>query len=135
MKTIVAGCRWIKDYNIVCEAIEASNFKITKIVSGTATGVDTLGENWAESNDIPIKRFPADWKDLTVKGAVVKTNQYGKYNAAAGHIRNEQMAQYAEGLVAIWDGKSRGTSSMITLAHKYGLKVYVFLAKVKVSKK
>lgn len=135
MKTIIAGCRWIQDYSIVCEAIEASHFKITRVVSGAATGIDTLGENWAESNDVSVKQFPADWKDLKVSGAIVKTNQYGKYNAAAGHIRNEQMAQYAECLIAIWDGESRGTADMILKAHKYGLKVYVFLVEEVTTKK
>lgn len=127
MKTVIAGCRWIENYNIVCEAIEASGFEITEVVSGTANGVDTLGENWADARGVPIKRFPANWKNIKVKGAVVRQNKYGKYNAAAGHIRNEQMAQYADALIAIWDGESRGTADMIAMGHKYGLKVYVFL--------
>jgi len=127
MKTVIAGCRWIENYDIVCQAIEESGFEITEVVSGTANGVDTLGENWANAHDIPIKCFPANWKNIKVQGAVIRTNKYGKYNAAAGHIRNEQMAEYGDALIAIWDGKSRGTASMIELARKYGLKVYVFL--------
>jgi hypothetical protein len=37
------------------------------------------------------------------------------------------MAKYGEALIALWDGESRGTANMIELAHKYGLKVFVFL--------
>ena len=127
MKTIVAGCRWIENYDIVCEAIEDSGFEITEVVSGAANGVDTLGENWANAHDIPIKCFPANWKNLKAPRAIIRTNRYGKYNARAGIDRNEEMAQYADALVAIWDGKSRGTSNMIELAHKYGLQVHVCL--------
>ncbi|CUJ53406.1 Uncharacterised protein [Achromobacter xylosoxidans] len=35
------------------------------------------------------------------------------------------MAEYAQALVAIWDGKSRGTKNMIEQAKKSMLKVYV----------
>jgi len=131
MKVIIAGCRWIENYDIVCEAIEDSGFTVTEVVSGTANGVDTLGENWAEAHDIPIKHFPANWKNLKVKGAVIRKNRYGKYNAAAGHVRNEQMAEYGDALVAIWDQKSRGTANMIELARKHGLKVHIFLVEAK----
>jgi hypothetical protein len=127
MKTIIAGSRWITNYDVVCQAIEESGFEITEVVSGTANGADTLGENWAEANDVPVKPFPADWKNLKVKGAVIRQNKYGKYNAAAGHLRNERMAKYGEALIALWDGVSRGTASMITLARKYELKVYIFM--------
>lgn len=86
-----------------------------EIVSGTARGADQFGELYAESRNIPVKRFPADW------------NRYGK---AAGYRRNTQMADYAAefpygGLIAFWDGESRGTKAMIELAKKKGLMVEV----------
>ena len=127
MKTIVAGSRKIKSYSVVAEAIEASGFDVTEVVSGTANGVDTLGENWAEQNDRQIKRFPADWKNIRVKGAIIRQNQYGKYNAAAGGIRNKKMAEYADALISVWDGKSKGTADMILQAHRLGLRVFVFI--------
>jgi len=131
MKTIIAGCRWIENYDIVCQAIDESGFEVTEVVSGAANGVDTLGENWAKARDIPIKCFPANWKNLKAQGAVIRSNKYGKYNAAAGHVRNAQMAEYGDALVAIWDNQSRGTKSMIDLAYKHGLKVHVFLVEAK----
>ena len=87
------------------------DWDVTEVVSGTARGVDSLGEQWAKTQNIPIKRFPADW------------NTHGR---AAGHIRNAEMANYAEALVALWDGQSRGTKNMIASAQKKGLKVFVF---------
>ena len=35
------------------------------------------------------------------------------------------MGDFADALIAIWDGKSRGTKNMIDYATKKGLKVYV----------
>lgn len=36
------------------------------------------------------------------------------------------MADYADALIAIWDGESRGTANMIEEAEKRGLKVFVY---------
>lgn len=98
MKVIVAGSRNVRDYKIVAETIARSGFQITEVVSGCAIGVDTLGEQWARANNIPIKEMPANW------------NQYGN---SAGPIRNKQMALYADAAIVIWDGESRGTRNMI----------------------
>ncbi len=113
MKIIIAGSRTITDYYIVKNAINVSNtaIKATEIVCGMASGVDLLGKRWAEENNIPIKEFPADWE------------RFGK---SAGYKRNEEMAEYADALLAIWDKKSRGTKHMIDLARKHGLKIYIF---------
>ncbi|MDM8565094.1 SLOG family protein [Candidatus Halobeggiatoa sp. HSG11] len=87
---------------------------VTEIVSGGARGADMLGERWANNNNLPVKRFPADW------------NTYGK---AAGPIRNTAMAKYAAknngALLVIWDGTSRGTLSMINQANQQGIPVYI----------
>ena len=36
------------------------------------------------------------------------------------------MANYADALIAFWDGNSKGTKHMIELAKSRGLKVYVY---------
>ena len=41
-------------------------------------------------------------------------------------IRNAQMADYADILLAFWDGESKGTKHMINLAEKKDLDVYCF---------
>lgn len=110
MKTIIAGSRTITDYDVVLEVIKKSNLEITEVVSGVAQGVDTLGITYAYNNDIPIAQFPANW------------NKHGK---SAGYIRNVEMAQYADALIAVWDGKSKGTKNMIEIANKRNLKVYI----------
>ena len=127
MKTIIAGSRNIKEYSIVKQAIRQSGFEITEVVSGMAPGVDSLAEDWAIENNIEISPYPAQWEDLTLTPCYVKYNKFGKpYNVLAGHNRNEQMAKYADALIAIWDGKSPGTKNMIELAKKYNLKIYIY---------
>lgn len=98
MKVIIAGSRNITDYRLVADTIAASGYDITEVVSGCATGVDTLGEQWARMKNVPIKEMPANW------------NQYGN---KAGPIRNRDMARYADAAVIIWDGESTGTRNMI----------------------
>lgn len=109
MRVIIAGSRTITDARLVEDAIRLSGFHITEVVCGCADGVDKLGEAWAIYNQVPVVRFPADW------------NTHGK---AAGPIRNEQMAKAADALVCVWDGVSRGSRSMIRLAHKAQLPVF-----------
>lgn len=109
MKTIIAGSRTLKDYKLIQEAVTASEFDITRVIVGGALGIDQLAEKWAKEKFIQYTVFYPDWSK-------------GK---AAGYIRNEKMAEHADALIAIWDGESRGTSNMVDIARKYGLKVYV----------
>lgn len=114
VKVIIAGGRDVTDYSAVVSAVKESGFEITEVVSGAARGVDRLGELFAEANNIPVKRFPAAWD---------------KYGRGAGHIRNGEMANYAGGLIAVWDGESRGTRNMIDQARSKGLQVFVYRLK------
>lgn len=110
MKVIIAGSRDIEDMLLVEQAVRESRFRISEVVCGMARGVDTLGKEWAEARNIDVAPFYADW------------NMYGK---AAGYKRNSAMAEYADALIAVWDGRSRGTRNMIMLARKNNLRVYV----------
>ena len=112
MKVIIAGSREGFVARNVFEAIEESKFNITEIVSGTAQGVDKDGEYYGYCNNIPIKRFPADWD---------------KYKKSAGVIRNKQMAEYADALIAVWDGKSPGTKNMIETMQSLNKPVYIYI--------
>jgi hypothetical protein len=111
MKVIVAGTRTVRDPAIVSAAIGASPFHITEIVEGDAPGVDRIAGFLANQWKVPCKRFPANW---------------ALYGDAAGPRRNQQMAEYAEGLIAVWDGVSRGTADMITRATVRKLPVFIY---------
>lgn len=126
MKVIIAGSRSIVDYGYVIEAVHESGFEITEVVSGTAAGVDTLGEAFADELGVEVKPFEADWQDIDAPGAVIRRNRYGLYNAIAGHQRNARMGDYADALIAVWDGKSTGTANMIKYMRSLGKDVFVY---------
>lgn len=112
-KVIIAGGRDFNDYEALkqaCDFYLSQTHKRITIVSGKAKGADTLGERYAEERGFKISAHPADW------------DQYGK---SAGFIRNREMAEEANALIAFWDKSSRGTASMIDLANKHNLTVAV----------
>lgn len=114
-RVIIAGGRNFKDYNLLktkCDAFLEEKRKTHEVVviSGTASGADAMGERYAQERGLAVRRFPADW------------NQYGK---AAGYIRNCQMADNADALIAFWDGRSRGTGNMIEIARKRNMPIRV----------
>lgn len=81
-----------------------------EIVSGGCSGTDALAERYAHSHDYPLQIFPADW------------SRYGK---RAGYARNREMhayiATFAErGVIAFWDGTSKGTAQSFALAKEFG---------------
>ncbi|MBG7631299.1 MAG: DUF2493 domain-containing protein [Bacteroidetes bacterium] len=112
MKLIIAGSRNFNDYKKLCKICDhlLQNQANIEIISGAARGADQLGEKYASEKGYSIKQFPANW------------NKYGK---AAGPKRNEQMANYANTLIAFWDGKSKGTKHMIDMAKQANLNVEV----------
>ena len=102
MRTIVAGGRNISDPAAVADACANCGWQITEVVSGTARGADTLGEQWAAANNVPVTRMPADWDRLGKK---------------AGFVRNQKMVTYADALILVWDGHSSGSGHTLALAH------------------
>jgi len=114
-KVIIAGSRGFNDYKLLCEVMDNYlNDKMDdiEIVSGTAKGADKLGERYAKDRSYGIKRFPADWKNLTAPGAVIKEGSFGKYNAVAGHTRNGKMRDYADAAVIFVVNNSSGSLDM-----------------------
>jgi hypothetical protein len=114
-RVIIAGGRNFNDYPLLKTTVDKLLENITDeitVLCGQAKGADTLGEQYAKEKGYAISYYPADWE------------RYGKI---AGYLRNAQMAQNADALVAFWDGKSRGTKHMIGLAIEYGLKVRIKL--------
>ena len=111
MRIIVAGGRDFSDYSLFCARLDFyfQNIKPV-IVCGEAKGADSLGRRYAEEHNLEILSFPADW------------NLYGK---SAGFKRNTLMSENADGLVAFWDGQSKGTKHMIDTMQKSGKPVKI----------
>ncbi|MBP3330402.1 MAG: DUF2493 domain-containing protein [Clostridia bacterium] len=109
-RIVVAGSRDYNDYEeaekFITSCIKDLAEEHTLIfVSGTCRGADKLGERYAILNGYRLECYPADWES------------YGK---SAGPIRNQYMAQISDYVICFWDGKSRGTKSMIEYAMKLG---------------
>lgn len=85
---------------MVLNLVASTGWDITEVISGDAPrGVDrcALMKPWA----CPVRKMPAAWRPD------------GKLDRSAGFRRNAQMADVADALIAIWDGKSPGTMHMI----------------------
>lgn len=121
MKLIIAGSR---NFPSEMDGLFHSLFDIysffeivTEVVEGGCKGVDSAAVHFAEKNyGIPTKRFEADWEE------------HGK---AAGPIRNREMAKYADALLLIWDGTSRGSKNMKSEMTKLNKPIYEVIIKQK----
>ena len=109
-KWIIAGSRSFQNYPRLEKELDRIRDQIGEIVCGEAKGADTYGRIYAESHNIPIKSFPADWA------------AYGK---AAGYFRNSEMAEYAHKAIIFWDGTSPGSRDMINKIQDAGKEVIV----------
>lgn len=75
------------------------------VVSGGARGADRIAEIYAHRHNLPIRIFHAEWE---------------KYGKIAGMLRNSEIVKQCHALLAIWDGKSKGTSDSIKKAMAAG---------------
>ncbi len=102
MKVIIAGPRHLTDHSIygpiVQKAIVDSGFNLTELNHGGAKGIDSIAHNIGLTSGMMIRPFDAYWF---------------KHGKAAGPIRNREMADYSDALIAIWDGESQGTRDMV----------------------
>ncbi len=84
----------------------------TQLISGGATGVDTLVEAYAHAHGIPIQVIRPD---------------YALYGRKAPLVRNRQIVECADLVVAIWDGRSTGTTYTVDYANARGVPVRLFI--------
>lgn len=108
MQIQIQKSHWISvEDDLPCETVV--------VVSGTARGVDRLGEQYTRERGYPIERYPADW------------DRYGK---SVGFRRNEQMVAVADGAVMFWNGESHGTRHDIELSRKKGIPHVIKMYKI-----
>lgn len=113
-KLIVAGGRDFDDFPKLCDSLidladGIYHAREVSIVSGMARGADALGVKFARMNNVKLHEFPADWDK-------------GRH---AGFLRNSDMADFADGLLAFWDGQSRGTAHMIKSMELHNKPVHI----------
>ena len=110
MKLLIAGSRSIADFDLS----EHVSSCVALIISGGARGVDTLAEEYADKHKISKLILRPDY------------SKYGKY---APLKRNEIMINIADGVLVIWDGKSRGSQFTLQYCRKANKKVTLILGR------
>lgn len=108
---LIVGGRNFNNYDLLKRKLDKilQNQNKVFIISGGARGADTLAEKYAKEKGYGFKVFIANWD---------------KYGKSAGYIRNTQMHDFINhflnrGMVAFWDGKSKGTKQNFDLAKRY----------------
>ena len=109
MRVAIIGSRGLAPENIGAYLSDCD-----EIVSGGAKGVDTCAAAYARENGIQLTEFLPD---------------YETYGRAAPIRRNEQIVDYADKVIAFWDGHSKGTKFVICYAEKIGKECIVVTCK------
>ena len=119
MRIAIVGSRNFKDRNFVSNTVSKHINNGDCLVSGGARGVDT----WAEEI-VPI--LNSGLLNFTITKKIFKAD-WDKYGKKAGYLRNIDIIEYSDFVLAFWDGKSKGTKHSIDLAIKSGkpLNIYV----------
>lgn len=108
MKVAIIGSR-----NIIIDNLKKYlPDNIEEIVSGGAKGVDTCARKYATENNIRLVECLPD---------------YRKYGRIAPLKRNLQIIDYADEVIAFWDGSSRGTKYVIDNCNKKNKKITIFI--------
>jgi predicted Rossmann-fold nucleotide-binding protein len=110
IKVGIVGSRSILDKQFVFDTLDFYLARLLKenevmIVSGGAVGIDSLAVDFAGQKNLKTEIYLPDYK------------QYGK---GATHIRNKQIVEVSDYLVAITTG-SNGTASTIKYAKQKGI--------------
>lgn len=102
IRLAVVGSRNFQPLDAVRGIIQSLNSNVV-IISGGAKGVDETAIDEAKKCGLKTEVYPADWD---------------KHGKAAGPIRNSLLIEKCDGVIAFWDGVSKGTKDTISKAKK-----------------
>lgn len=108
MKVAIIGSRNMNVENLQDYLPEGTD----EIVSGGARGIDTCARNFAIKNGLKLTELRPE---------------YNKYGRGAPLKRNETIVNYADMVLAFWDGESRGTKFVINYCEKVGKECKIFI--------
>jgi hypothetical protein len=95
----VIGSRGFSDYLLLKQTL--NTYSISEIISGGAIGADMLAERYGDEHGIPTRIFKPD---------------YATFGRGAPLVRNKEIVDTSEKVIAFWNGKSRGTAQVISYA-------------------
>ena len=108
MKVAIVGSRSIINYNLSKRIPPDA----TLIISGGASGIDTLAERYADERGIKKQIFYPN---------------YELYGKSAPLIRNKLIVDSADLVIAIWDGSSHGTAFTIDYAKRRNVPCQIYI--------
>ena len=99
----IGGCRFFDDYSFFQNKLDSVIAKVMCcdniiILSGHCRGTDMMAEKYAKERGYSLELYPAKWSE---------------YGRCAGVIRNKEIVNNSDLIVAFWDGKSKGTKNLI----------------------
>lgn len=107
----IVGSRSVRSFSTVAQAVRHFLDRYGRpglVLSGGADGVDRLAAEFASFMSLPVHVFRPDW---------------AAHGRRAGLVRNERLVAEADFVLAIWDGRSRGTAHTVACARRAGLPV------------
>ena len=112
MSLAIVGSRNFSNYSLLEKKVLEfiTDKKITTIVSGGAKGADHLAELFARAQNLELHIFLPDWK---------------KYDLLAGPVRNSQIIEISDYLIAFPSRTGRGTQDSIKKAQRKGIPVMI----------
>jgi len=110
MRVAIVGTRTFNNDMMFREYMEKYVSENDTIVTGDADGADHMARIWAAEHKMPLMVFPANWKLHGIK---------------AGPMRNQQIVDASDKMVAFWNGLSRGTANSIDNAQRRGIHLIV----------
>jgi hypothetical protein len=114
LRLAIVGSRTFKNFKRfkeILDKLRGNGLKVSRITSGGAIGADSLAEKYAKQNDIPLHIYKPDWD---------------KYGKRAGFIRNHEIVDNSDFLIAFWNGVSKGTQHSIMLAEQKQIDYRIF---------
>jgi predicted Rossmann fold nucleotide-binding protein DprA/Smf involved in DNA uptake len=115
MKVAIIGSRKIESKEFIFSNIDKYKSEISAIISGGAVGVDSIAKSYAQSNNIQLLEYIPN---------------YAKFGKAAPLIRNRQIIDSCEMVLAFWDTKSKGTKYAMDYAKKQNKRVICIISEI-----
>jgi len=110
MKIAIVGSRGLRVENLGAYLPEG----VREIVSGGARGIYTCAKEYAAENNLKLTVF---------------LPQYKRFGRVAPLKRNEEIIEYADEVIALWDGVSSGTKHVIDACERAGKPITVVVIK------
>ena len=108
IKLLIVGSRSIKSFDLSGKVPSDTEL----IISGGASGADTIAEQYADKNRI---------------SKLILHPTYSEYGKSAPLKRNELMVDIADSVIILWDGRSKGTKHTMEYAMKRNKTVKIII--------